>query len=227
MFSLSWYTFCLSSMNIIDVLFCLFLIYIVFLSFLLFYMSCCIVFCFVFVFFFFKQKTAYEMRISDWSSDVCSSDLMITKQPGDIFLYERGLVDYVEYLNKVRHAEVVNDEIIAFESEDKARKISLEVAMQWTTSYTENVFTYANTINTHEGGTHEEGFRAALTTLVNKYARANNILKEKDDNLSGEDVREGLTAVISIKLGEPQFEGQTQDRLGNTDRKSTRLNSSH
>lgn len=92
--------------------------------------------------------------------------------------------------------------------------------MQWTTSYTENVFTYANTINTHEGGTHEEGFRAALTTLVNKYARANNLLKEKDDNLSGDDVREGLTAVISIKLGEPQFEGQTKTKLGNTEAKA-------
>ncbi|MEV8264365.1 DNA topoisomerase (ATP-hydrolyzing) subunit B [Microbacterium sp. NPDC077057] len=144
----------------------------------------------------------------------------VTKQPGDVFFYERGLVDYVEYLNKVRHAEVVNEEIIAFESEDTARKISLEVAMQWTTSYTENVFTYANTINTHEGGTHEEGFRAALTTLVNRYARANNLLKEKDDNLSGDDVREGLTAVISIKLGEPQFEGQTKTKLGNTEAKA-------
>ncbi|MCM3778640.1 DNA topoisomerase (ATP-hydrolyzing) subunit B [Microbacterium hydrocarbonoxydans] len=144
----------------------------------------------------------------------------ITKQPSDVFFYERGLVDYVEYLNKVRHAEVVNEEIIAFESEDTARKISLEVAMQWTTSYTENVFTYANTINTHEGGTHEEGFRAALTTLVNRYARANNLLKEKDDNLSGDDVREGLTAVISIKLGEPQFEGQTKTKLGNTEAKA-------
>ena len=144
----------------------------------------------------------------------------IEKQPGDVFFYERGLVDYVEYLNKVRHAEVVTDEIIAFESEDTQRKISLEVAMQWTTSYTENVFTYANTINTHEGGTHEEGFRAALTTLVNKYARANNLLKEKDDNLSGDDVREGLTAVISIKLGEPQFEGQTKTKLGNTEAKA-------
>ncbi|MBO0980306.1 DNA topoisomerase (ATP-hydrolyzing) subunit B [Microbacterium sp. SD291] len=144
----------------------------------------------------------------------------VEKQRSDVFLYERGLVDYVEYLNKVRHAEVVNDEIIAFESEDTERKISLEVAMQWTTSYTENVFTYANTINTHEGGTHEEGFRAALTTLVNKYARANNLLKEKDDNLSGDDVREGLTAVISIKLGEPQFEGQTKTKLGNTEAKA-------
>jgi DNA gyrase subunit B len=138
----------------------------------------------------------------------------------DSFLYERGLVDYVEHLNKVRHAEVVNDEIIDFETEDTERKIALEVAMQWTTSYTENVFTYANTINTHEGGTHEEGFRAALTTLVNKYARAQNLLKEKDDNLTGDDVREGLTAVISVKLSEPQFEGQTKTKLGNTEAKA-------
>lgn len=145
---------------------------------------------------------------------------VVTTQPADVFLYERGLVDYVEYLNRVRKAEVVNDEIIAFESEDADRRISLEIAMQWTTSYTENVFTYANTINTHEGGTHEEGFRAALTSLVNRYARANNLLKEKDENLSGDDVREGLTAVISIKLGEPQFEGQTKTKLGNTEAKA-------
>ncbi|MGN7860337.1 DNA topoisomerase (ATP-hydrolyzing) subunit B [Microbacterium sp. 22303] len=145
---------------------------------------------------------------------------VVTRQRADVFFYERGLVDYVEYLNHVRKADAVNDEIIAFESEDTARKISLEVAMQWTTGYTENVFTYANTINTHEGGTHEEGFRAALTTLVNRYARANNILKEKDDNLTGDDVREGLTAVISIKLGEPQFEGQTKTKLGNTEAKA-------
>ncbi|QIG38966.1 DNA topoisomerase (ATP-hydrolyzing) subunit B [Microbacterium sp. 4R-513] len=141
-------------------------------------------------------------------------------QPTDSFLYERGLVDYVEYLNKTRHADVVNDQIIEVESEDTDRKIALELAMQWTTSYTENVFTYANTINTHEGGTHEEGFRAALTTLVNKYARSQNLLKEKDDNLSGDDVREGLTAVISIKLSEPQFEGQTKTKLGNTEAKA-------
>ena len=145
---------------------------------------------------------------------------VVFRQPAEVFLYERGLVDYVEYLNKVRKAEVVNDEVIAFESEDTERKISLELAMQWTTSYTENVFTYANTINTHEGGTHEEGFRAALTSLVNRYARANNLLKEKDENLSGDDVREGLTAVISIKLGEPQFEGQTKTKLGNTEAKA-------
>src|SRR5471032_1769477 len=92
--------------------------------------------------------------------------------------------------------------------------------MQWTNAYTESVHTYANTINTHEGGTHEEGFRAALTTLVNKYAREKQILKEKDENLTGDDIREGLTAVISIKLSEPQFEGQTKTKLGNTEAKS-------
>jgi DNA gyrase subunit B len=138
----------------------------------------------------------------------------------DVFLYEQGLTDYVHYLNSAKKAEVVHDEIISFESEDTERKIALEVAMQWTTSYNESVFTYANTINTHEGGTHEEGFRAALTTLVNKYAREKNILKEKDDNLSGDDVREGLTAVISVKLSEPQFEGQTKTKLGNTEAKA-------
>ncbi|HEX6366359.1 MAG TPA: DNA topoisomerase (ATP-hydrolyzing) subunit B [Agromyces sp.] len=145
----------------------------------------------------------------------------ITIQPrSDTFMYERGLVDYVEYLNRSKKSDVVNDEIISFETENSERKIALEVAMQWTTAYTESVHTYANTINTHEGGTHEEGFRAALTTLVNRYAREKGILKEKEDNLSGEDVREGLTAVISVKLAEPQFEGQTKTKLGNTEAKS-------
>ncbi|WP_374946011.1 DNA topoisomerase (ATP-hydrolyzing) subunit B [Agreia sp.] len=136
------------------------------------------------------------------------------------YLYEKGLQDYVEYLNRAKKNDLVNDEIISFEQEDTVRKIALEVAMQWTTGYTESVHTYANTINTHEGGTHEEGFRAALTTLVNKYAREKGIIKEKDDNLSGDDVREGLTAVISIKLAEPQFEGQTKTKLGNTEAKA-------
>ncbi len=136
------------------------------------------------------------------------------------YLYENGLVDYVEYLNSTKKAETIHDEIISFESEDLERKISLEVAMQWTNSYQESVHTYANTINTHEGGTHEEGFRAALTTLVNKYAREKSILREKDENLTGDDIREGLTAVISVKLAEPQFEGQTKTKLGNTEAKS-------
>ncbi|GAA3662774.1 DNA topoisomerase (ATP-hydrolyzing) subunit B [Microbacterium marinilacus] len=138
----------------------------------------------------------------------------------NVFHYERGLVDYVEYLNKVRKADHVNEDIIQFEQEQADGRMSVEIAMQWTTSYSENVFTYANMINTHEGGTHEEGFRAALTTLVNKYARANSILKEKEDNLTGDDVREGLTAVISVKLSEPQFEGQTKTKLGNTEAKA-------
>ena len=162
-----------------------------------------------------REASLYETQAEDGT--------IVQVQPTDVFLYERGLVDYVEYLNRVRKAEVVNDVIIDFEAEDTGRDgkdISLEVAMQWTTSYSENVFTYANTINTHEGGTHEEGFRAALTTLVNKYARAKNLLKEKDDNLTGDDVREGLTAVISVKLSEPQFEGQTKTKLGNTEAKA-------
>ncbi|HWH26494.1 MAG TPA: DNA topoisomerase (ATP-hydrolyzing) subunit B [Pseudolysinimonas sp.] len=153
------------------------------------------------------------------ATDVGEGDEKPT-QRADVFLYERGLVDYVEYLNSAKKTEVVHDEIISFESEDTERHIALEVAMQWTNGYSESVHTYANTINTHEGGTHEEGFRAALTTLVNKYAREKGILKEKDENLTGDDVREGLTAVISIKLGEPQFEGQTKTKLGNTEAKS-------
>lgn len=138
----------------------------------------------------------------------------------DSYRYERGLVDYVEYLNSAKKTDVIHPEIISFEAEDTERKIALEVAMQWTSAYSESVHTYANTINTHEGGTHEEGFRAALTTLVNKYARSTGLLKEKDENLTGDDVREGLTAVVSVKLGEPQFEGQTKTKLGNTEAKS-------
>jgi DNA gyrase subunit B len=138
-----------------------------------------------------------------------------------VFRYDRGLVDYVEYLNKAsaKKADPVHDSVIAFESEDKEKVISLEVAMQWTGSYSESVHTFANTINTHEGGTHEEGFRAALTGLINRYGREKGFIKEKDENLTGDDVREGLTAVISIKLGEPQFEGQTKTKLGNTEAK--------
>jgi DNA gyrase subunit B len=145
----------------------------------------------------------------------------------DVFLYERGLADYVEYLNSTKKTEVIHPEIIDFSAEEVTgggdtveKRISLEIAMQWTNSYSESVHTYANTINTHEGGTHEEGFRAALTTLVNRYARDKGLLKEKDENLSGDDVREGLTAVISVKLSEPQFEGQTKTKLGNTEAKS-------
>ena len=136
------------------------------------------------------------------------------------YRYDGGLVDYVHHLNEAKKSERVHAEIISFEAEDPAGAISLEVAMQWTNAYSESVFTYANTISTTEGGTHEEGFRSALTSLVNKYAREKGILKEKDDNLTGDDVREGLTAVLSVKLREPQFEGQTKTKLGNTEAKT-------
>ncbi|CAN1484443.1 GyrB Type IIA topoisomerase (DNA gyrase/topo II, topoisomerase IV), B subunit [Microbacteriaceae bacterium] len=138
----------------------------------------------------------------------------------ETYKYTRGLVDYVEFLNASKKIELVHNEIISLEAETSKKDMSIEVAMQWTNAYTESVHTYANTINTHEGGTHEEGFRTAITSLLNKYARANNLLKEKDENLSGDDVREGLTAVVSIKLSEPQFEGQTKTKLGNTEAKT-------
>jgi len=138
----------------------------------------------------------------------------------DTYCYENGLKDYVAYLNNSKKSEIVNEEIISFEAETKEKNMSVEIAMQWTNAYNESVHTYANTINTHEGGTHEEGFRAALTTLLNKYAREKSLLKEKDENLSGDDCREGLTCVISVKLAEPQFEGQTKTKLGNTEAKA-------
>ncbi len=133
--------------------------------------------------------------------------------------YEGGIVDFVRYLNS-RKGEVIHPSVIDIEAEDKERLLSVEIAMQWNTQYTEGVHSFANTIRTHEGGTHEEGFRAALTGLVNRYAREKRLLREKDENLSGEDIREGLTAIISVKLGEPQFEGQTKTKLGNTEAKT-------
>ncbi|MDR3106985.1 MAG: DNA topoisomerase IV subunit B, partial [Bifidobacteriaceae bacterium] len=136
------------------------------------------------------------------------------------YRFDRGLVDYVEHFNAARKSESVNPEVIDFESEAPDSSISVEIAMQWTTAYSEAVHTFANTINTTDGGTHEEGFRAALTSLINRYAREKNLLKDKDDNLTGEDVREGLTAVVSVKLKEPQFEGQTKTKLGNTEAKT-------
>jgi DNA gyrase subunit B len=133
------------------------------------------------------------------------------------YCYLDGLVDYVKHLVGSKRAEPVHPQVISFELEDTERQMSLEVALQWTSAYSESVHTYANTINTHEGGTHEEGFRASMTKLVNEFARNQKLLKEKDDNLTGDDIREGLTAVISVKLGEPQFEGQTKTKLGNSE----------
>ncbi|MCK0113471.1 DNA topoisomerase (ATP-hydrolyzing) subunit B [Ornithinimicrobium sp. F0845] len=133
------------------------------------------------------------------------------------YRYDNGLLDYVTHLNRSKKSDPVHYEVIGFETEDKERMLAVEVAMQWTTSYSESVHTYANAVNTHEGGTHEEGFRAALTRLINDFARTNKVLREKDPNLTGDDIREGLTAVISVKLGEPQFEGQTKTKLGNSE----------
>ncbi len=133
--------------------------------------------------------------------------------------YEGGIVDFVKYLNS-RKGEVVHPTVIDLEAEDKDKSLSLEVAMQWNSGYSEGVYSFANIIHTHEGGTHEEGFRSALTNLINKYARDKRLLREKDDNLTGDDIREGLTAIISVKLSEPQFEGQTKTKLGNTEAKT-------
>ncbi len=143
-----------------------------------------------------------------------------TTQTEVVYKYDGGLVDYVDFLGARK--DPVHRTVVSFEAESEYIDggLSLEVAMQWNTGFTESVHTFANTINTHEGGTHEEGFRAALTTLVNKFARDWNILKEKDANLTGDDVREGLTAIVSVKLAEPQFEGQTKTKLGNTEAKS-------
>ncbi|MET8334921.1 DNA topoisomerase (ATP-hydrolyzing) subunit B [Streptosporangium canum] len=134
-----------------------------------------------------------------------------------IYHYEGGLSDFVKHLNSKKESAHVS--VIDFE--ESGEGISVEIAMQWNNSYSESVYTFANTINTAEGGTHEEGFRAALTSIVNRYAREQKFLKEgKDDNLAGEDIREGLTAIISVKLADPQFEGQTKTKLGNTEAKS-------
>ncbi|MGI8648339.1 MAG: DNA topoisomerase (ATP-hydrolyzing) subunit B [Mycobacteriales bacterium] len=133
-----------------------------------------------------------------------------------VYQYKDGITDFVRHLNAKKTA--LHKSIIEFEGESGG--VSLEVAMQWNESYSESIYSFANTINTHEGGTHDEGFRTSLTTIVNRYARDKRLAKEKDDNLTGDDIREGLTAIISLKLADPQFEGQTKTKLGNTEAKS-------
>ncbi len=135
-----------------------------------------------------------------------------------VYKYDGGISDFVRHLNSTKgeaHKNVIN-----FESEDSKLKISAEIAMQWSAGYTESVYTFANTINTQEGGTHEEGFRASLTSIVNKYGEEWGLIKKREDRLTGDDVREGLTAIVSVKIGEPQFEGQTKTKLGNTEAKT-------
>lgn len=129
------------------------------------------------------------------------------------FHYPDGLTDYVKFLNKSK--STIHPTIVSFEA--KGEEHEVEVALQWSQGYKQSVHTFANTINTHEGGTHEEGFRAALTSLMNRYAREHKLIKDKDGNLSGDDCREGLAAVISVKVGDPQFEGQTKTKLGNSE----------
>src|SRR2546425_5117359 len=127
------------------------------------------------------------------------------------FHYEGGIKDFVSYINESK--DIAHKHVVYFESSTDQGEV--EVAMQWNNSYQESVFSFANNINTHEGGSHLSGFKAALTRTLNDYARSKGLLKEKEENLEGEDVREGLAAVISVKLQEPQFEGQTKTKLGN------------
>ena len=134
----------------------------------------------------------------------------------EVFKYTGGLLDFVKHLNGSReplHGRILSAEGVSSDAE-------VELAMQWTTGYTETVLTFANNINTHEGGTHEEGFRRALTRAVNDFAKSKNLIKEKDLALQGEDIREGLTAILSVRVSQPQFEGQTKTKLGNTEIRS-------
>jgi len=143
-------------------------------------------------------------------------DERLGKEQQVTFQYKGGIVDFVKHLNASR--EALFSKVVHYESSE-ADQI-LDIAIQWNTGYNEGIYGYANGISTVEGGMHVEGFKAALTSVVNKYARANNILKEKDDNLAGEDIREGITAVVAVKLREPQFEGQTKAKLGNVSMRS-------
>jgi DNA gyrase subunit B len=130
-----------------------------------------------------------------------------------VYCYDGGIVDFVKHINK--HKDAIHPRVIHFEGQEADQTV--ELAMQWNAGYNDNVFSFANNINTHEGGTHLSGFRAAITRTINDYARSKGFLKEKEENLSGEDVREGLVAILSVKLREPQFEGQTKTKLGNSE----------
>ncbi|HJZ06589.1 MAG TPA: DNA gyrase subunit B, partial [Trebonia sp.] len=166
------------------------------------------------------SRRMQEMAFLNKNLAISLTDLRTLDEDGQPrsarYQYEGGISDFVRYINASK--EPVHGSIVDFGEDGDG--IAVEIAMQWTGSYTESVHTFANTINTTEGGTHEEGFRAALTTIVNRYAREQKLLREKEENLTGDDVREGLTAIVSVKLAEPQFEGQTKTKLGNTEAKS-------
>jgi DNA gyrase subunit B len=157
-----------------------------------------------------------EMAFLNRGLEIRLIDHRVEPQQREDFRYTGGIVDFVKHLNSSRDA--AHNRIISFDA--KAENHEVEVAMQWSTSYTESVLTFANNINTHEGGMHEEGFRRSLTRVITSYARSKGILKEKDDGLIGEDCREGLTAIVSVKVRQPQFEGQTKTKLGNTEIRS-------
>lgn len=157
-----------------------------------------------------------EMAFLNRGLEIQLIDQRVEPEQKEVFRYTGGIVDFVKHLNSARDA--VHKRVIYFEA--KAENHEVEVAMQWTNSYNESVFTFANNINTHEGGMHEEGFRRSLTRVITSYARSKNLLKEKDEGLVGEDCREGLTAIVSVKLRAPQFEGQTKTKLGNTEIRS-------
>jgi DNA gyrase subunit B len=170
---------------------------------------------------FLNRGLRLELRDERPVAEDAEEDLDVDVPRGVVYHYEGGIADFVRHINARSKTGPAHPNVIEIGAEDTDLGMSLEIAMQWNGDYTEGVHTFANTINTHEGGAHEEGFRTALTSLVNRYARERwNLLKDKDPNLSGEDIREGLTAIVSIKLREPQFEGQTKTKLGNADAKT-------
>ncbi|KZE39405.1 DNA topoisomerase IV subunit B [Brevibacillus parabrevis] len=162
------------------------------------------------------QKRIRELAFLNKGLRITLKDTRPEQEKEESFLYEGGIVQFVEYLNKNR--EALHEEVIYCEGEKDG--LLVEVALQYNDSYVSNIYSFANNINTHEGGTHETGFKTALTRVINDYSRKFNLLKEKDANLSGDDVREGITAIISVKIQEPQFEGQTKTKLGNSEARS-------
>ncbi|MBG9797617.1 DNA topoisomerase (ATP-hydrolyzing) subunit B [Brevibacillus laterosporus] len=162
------------------------------------------------------QKRIRELAFLNKGLCITLEDQREGQERREEFYYEGGIKSYVEYLNKNR--ESLHEEVIYCEGEKEG--LQVEVAIQYNDSYVSNIYSFANNINTHEGGTHEAGFKAGLTRVINDYSRKFNFLKEKDTNLSGDDVREGITAIISVKISEPQFEGQTKTKLGNSEARS-------
>ncbi|NLW24385.1 MAG: DNA topoisomerase (ATP-hydrolyzing) subunit B [Clostridia bacterium] len=159
------------------------------------------------------EKRLRELSFLNKNLKIILKDKRLGKEKEKVYLHDGGIIDFVKYINKNKN--VINPKVIYFENIKDG--IHVEAALQYTDAYTENIFSYANNIHTHEGGTHEAGFKSALTRIINDYARKFNILKDNENNLTGEDIREGLTAIINVKVPEPQFEGQTKTKLGNSE----------